>query len=182
MQNSTNFEVIVSHNNISLTNSVKYLGVILDNKLTWQSHIEQISVKLSRACGMIFKLWHYYPLSTLKLIYYSMFHSVLQYSLINWGRASKRPLNKIKTLQNRFLRACLFRPSRFFVNALYFEFGVLKLDDMIDMEYAKFLFRYSNSMLPNYLNSCFTSLDSIHHHYTRQKSKKDFFHIYSRTE
>ena len=70
MQNSTNFEVIVNHNNILLTNSVKYLGVILDNKLTWHPHIEQISVKLSRACGTIFKLRHYVPLSTLKLIYY----------------------------------------------------------------------------------------------------------------
>ena len=87
---------------------------------------------------MIFKLRHFVPLSTLKLIYYSMFHSVLQYSLINWGRASKHLLYKIKTLQNHFLRASLFRPSRFSVNALYFEFGVLKLDDMIDMEYAKF--------------------------------------------
>ena len=171
MQNSTTFEVIVNHNNIPLTNSVKYLGVILDNKLTWQPHIEQISVKLSRACGMIFKLRHYVPLSTLKLIYYSMFHSVLQYSVINWGRASKHLLYKIKTLQNRFLRASLFRPSRFSINALYFEFGVLKLDDMIDTEYAKFLFRFSNNMLPNYFNSYFTSLDSIHHHYICQKCK-----------
>ena len=91
-----------NHNNIPLTNSVKYLGVILDNKLTWQPHIEQIRVKLSRACGMIFKLRHYVTLSTLKLIYYSMFHSVLQYSLINWGRAS--------TVQNTyFIKLKLFK-------------------------------------------------------------------------
>ena len=76
MQNSTNFKVIVNHDNIPLTNSVKYLGVILDNKLTWQPHIEQISVKLSRASGMIFKLRHYVPLSTLKLIYYSVLFGI----------------------------------------------------------------------------------------------------------
>ena len=58
MKNSMNFEVIVNHNNIPLTNSVKHLGVILD-KLTWQPHIEQIIVKLFRASGMIFKLRHY---------------------------------------------------------------------------------------------------------------------------
>ena len=76
MQNLTNFEVIVNHSNIPATNSVKYLGVILESKLTWQPHIEQISVKLSKACDMIFKLRHYVRLSTLKLIYYRMFHSV----------------------------------------------------------------------------------------------------------
>ena len=73
MQKSTNFEVIVNHNNIPLTNSVKYLGVILDNKLTWQPHIEQISAKLSRACGIIFKLRHYVPLSTTNLLQYVSF-------------------------------------------------------------------------------------------------------------
>ena len=110
-----------------------------------------------------------------------MFHSVLQYSLISWGRASKRlpVFNYIKTLQNRFLRASLFRPSRFSVNALYFELGVLKLHDMFDMEYAKFLFRYSNSMLPNYFNSYFTSLDSIHHHYTRVSKSAFVYCVFS---
>ena len=131
---------------------------------------------------MIFTLRHYVPLSTLKLIYYCMFHSVLQYSLINWGRASTHLLYKIKPFPNRFLLASIFCPSRFSVNALYFEFGVLRLDDMIDMEDAKFLFRFSNNMLLNYFNSYFTSLGSIHRHYTRQKRKKDFFHTYSRTE
>ena len=120
MQNSTNFEVIVNHNNIPLTINVKYLEVILDNKLTWQLHIEQISVKLSRACGTIFKLRRYVPFSTLKLIYYSLFHLVLQYLLIDWGRVSKHLLCKIKTLQNRFLRASLFHSSRFSVNAFVF--------------------------------------------------------------
>ena len=106
---------------------------------------------------MIFKRRYYVPLSTPKLNYYCKFHSVLQYSSINWGRASKRLIYKIKTLQNRFLRAGLFRPSRFSVNALYFELVVLKLDDMNDRECAKFLFRYSNIMLPNYFNNYFTT-------------------------
>ena len=53
MQNSTNFEVIVNHNNIPLTINVKYLGVILDNKLTWQLHIEQIMQRKT-----LKSLWH----------------------------------------------------------------------------------------------------------------------------
>jgi len=57
---------------------------------------------------MIYKLGHYVSLSTLKLVYYSMFHSHLQYSLLNWGRTSKTNLYKLVVLQNNILRACFY--------------------------------------------------------------------------
>ena len=131
---------------------------------------------------MIFKLRYYVPLSTLKLIYYSMFHSVIQYSLLNWGRASKSQLHNIKILQNRFLRASLFHDYRTSINVLYNEFRVLKLEDMIDMEFVKFVFKFSNNMLPKYFNNYFRSLETIHDHNTRQKAKQDFFHTYAPTK
>ena len=89
------FKLKSNHNTISQTNNVKYLGVFLDNQLSWQPQIDQAIKKLSRACGMIFKLRYYVSISTLKLIYYSMFHLVIQYSLLNWGRASKSQLHYI---------------------------------------------------------------------------------------
>ena len=73
---------------------------------------------------MVFKLRHYVPLFTLNLIYYGMFNSILPYSLLNWGRASQCHLQKIKTLQNRFLRASLIRERRCPLNVMYSEFGV----------------------------------------------------------
>ena len=97
---------------------------------------------------MIFKLRHYVPLSTLKLVYYSMFHSHIQYSLLNWGRAAKSHYQKISILQNKILRAALFCPLHYPTTSLYFRFGVLKLEDMIKMELAKFMFKFNNEMLP----------------------------------
>ena len=41
-----------------------------------------------------------------------MFHSVIQYSLLNWDKASKSQLHSIEILQNRFLCASLFHDSR----------------------------------------------------------------------
>ena len=177
------FNLTINNNLISQSHTVKYLGVILDNNLTWQPHIDKISKKLSKSCGMVFKLRHYVPLSTLKLIYYGMFNSILQYSLLNWGRASRCHLQKIKTLQNRFLRASLFRKRCCPLNVMYSEFGVLKLEDMLAMEYAKFLHRFSHNMLPDYFKNYLDDLGTVHQHNTRQKAKKNnFFHTYARTE
>ena len=71
------FKLKINHNTNSPTNDIKYLIVFLDNQLLWQLRIDQAITKPFRACGMIFKLRYYVSLSTLKLIYYSMFHSVL---------------------------------------------------------------------------------------------------------
>ena len=128
------FNLLINSNIIPRSNTVKYLGVILDNKLTWQPHIDNISKKLSKCCSMFFKLRYYVPLSTLKVLYYGMFNSVLQYSLINWGRASLCHVQKIKILQNRFLRASLFQKRRCPPNVMYSKFGMLKVHDMLEME------------------------------------------------
>jgi len=85
-------------------------------------------------------------------------------------------------LQNRFLRTSLFHTVRTPVNLLYTEFGFLKLEYMIDMEYVKFIFRFCNNMLPLYISNYFKSLETVHHHNTCQKTKKDFFYTYARTE
>jgi len=83
---SLKFTPTINHNPIEKTNNVKYLDVHLVDKLSWVSHLDVMCKKLSKVCGIIYKLRHYVPISNLKLIYYSMFHSHLQCSLLNWGR------------------------------------------------------------------------------------------------
>ena len=95
------FNVSISGNVIVKSDYVKYLGVFLDDRLSWKIHIDKLSKKLSRACGMVYKLRHYVPLP-------SLFHSHLQYSLLNWGRAASSHLQKLIILQNKFIRASLF--------------------------------------------------------------------------
>ena len=72
------FNVSISGNVIVKSDYVKYLGVFLDDRLSWKIHIDKLSKKLSRAYGMVYKLRHYIPLSSLKLVYYGLFHSHLQ--------------------------------------------------------------------------------------------------------
>ena len=59
---------------------------------------------------------------------------------------------------------------------------MLKFHDMLEMEYAKFSHKFSNNMLPEYFKNYFIDLDTIHKINTRQKTKKNYFHTYARTE
>ena len=150
---STHFKLTINHNAIEKSDNEKYLGVHFDNKLTWEKHINTMSKKLSKVCGMMHKLRHYVPLSTLKLIYFSMFHSQIQYSLLNRGRAAKNYLRKLEVLQNNILRVCLFRPRNCSTTSLYSKLKVSKIKDMFQMEIAKFMFKFNNQMLPSFFDS-----------------------------
>jgi hypothetical protein len=61
----------------------KFLGINIDSTLSWKTHIEQLISKLSTASYVISKL--YISHTILIMIYYSCFHSIMNYSLIFWG-------------------------------------------------------------------------------------------------
>ena len=152
-QKTPNFQVKFKQTLLKRKNSLKYLGVYLDFELNWKTHINIISKKLSKTCGMIFKLRHYVPKSPLKLVYYSLFHSTLQYSLLNWGKASKSHLQKLRILRNKSIKTSLFCPRKYSTFLLY-----SRLDDMIKMEFAKLAYKFYNKKLPNSFDNYFTDL------------------------
>jgi len=70
------------------TPGLKYIGVILDDKLNWKPQIEKLLTQLSKPCGMLFKSKHYINISVFTSVYFALFH--LTYSLLNWARAHAR--------------------------------------------------------------------------------------------
>ena len=85
--NPASFKVIINNHNISPEDNLKYLGVLLDNKLSWKPHVQR-KTQLSRACGILSKLKHYTTLPVLKVVCNSLIHPSLNYSILNWGHAS----------------------------------------------------------------------------------------------
>ena len=81
--------------------SAKYLGIIIDDKLSWVHHIQSLKNKLLKLGGMISKLWYYIDMSTLIKVYYALVYSQLQYGIVVWGTAAKSFLNSLRTIQNK---------------------------------------------------------------------------------
>ena len=71
---------------IKKTKYVKFLGVLVDEHLSWKYHINELYKKLSRTTGIFFKIRHYIPIETLICLYNSLFSSFLSYGIIVWGR------------------------------------------------------------------------------------------------
>ena len=81
--NTSDFILTIDDNILQKKRNVKYLGVYLDNNLTWKPHIEYLCTKLSAASYLLIKLRHYVDLKTLIAVYNSIVYSYIQYSIIN---------------------------------------------------------------------------------------------------
>ena len=69
-------------------NFVKFLGITVDNTLSWKQHIDTIIPKLNKACYIIRRCKLYLSHAALKMVYYTFFHSVMSYGLIFWGSST----------------------------------------------------------------------------------------------
>ena len=87
------------------TVKIKYLGLILDNRLSWKPHITELSKKLSRSVGMLYKIRSFCPLPVMRSLYFSLFNSHLSYGLVAWGNANKIDIKRITSLQKKAIKA-----------------------------------------------------------------------------
>ena len=80
-----NFSIKIGKFPIKRTCYVKFLGVLLDENLSWKYHLTELSKKLARTCGMFFKVRHFLPINILVCLYNSLFSPFLQYGILVWG-------------------------------------------------------------------------------------------------
>jgi len=99
--NPASFKVIINNHNISPEDN---LGVLLDNKLRWKHLVQKVKNQLLRACAILSKLKHYTTPRELKVVCNSLIHPYLNYSILNWGRASNATIQPLIKLQNEAIR------------------------------------------------------------------------------
>ena len=83
---------------------VKFFGVIIDEKLNWESHIEYLKTKLKSSIIMIKRIKKFIPKSEYIKIYNALFLSHITYCITCWGGVSNYKLQKLFSLQKRCIR------------------------------------------------------------------------------
>ena len=74
---------------------IKYLGVILDNKLSWIQHISYVKNKISKGIGIMYKARNYINKKALIGLYHSYIYPYLIYCIESWGNASNCHLDPL---------------------------------------------------------------------------------------
>jgi hypothetical protein len=101
-KSSKEVDIKIDNSPIEYKEKVKFLGVWITNTLAWDEHIISLSQKLSQTSYAIKILSNVLNLTSLKIIYYSLFQSLLSYGIIFWGNTQKSQI--IFKLQKRVIR------------------------------------------------------------------------------
>ena len=166
------FRCNINKRAIQRVDEFKYLGVIIDNKLNWQKHIDYIASKLAKVAGVIYKLRSKAQISTLKLIYNSLVGSYLSYGVIAWGNCASSTLSKLQSLQNKILRYMTFTDRCSSINHAYKEKQIMNIENVCFFETAKFMQSIHHHSHPDAFENYFTPLS--HSYSTRTKNKANY--------
>ena len=95
---NSDITLVLDGQTLNPTTSARYLGIIIDDHLSFKSHINHLENKISRSVGVIAKLSYYLPHNTLITLYYTLIQSHLLYALPVWASTYKTYLLKLKKL------------------------------------------------------------------------------------
>ena len=164
----------IGRKHINRSKYVTFLGLLLDENLSWNFHLSELSKKLARTCGILFTIRDLLPTNTLINVYNSLFMSFLNYGIIAWGLTSASYIEPIFKLQKKALRAISHEHPRSHTLPVFKTLKLLGLQDVFQFKMLSFLFESVNKMNPMYFHNFFTCTSSIHEHDTRH-SYRDVF-------
>ena len=107
----------------------KFLGIMIDEHLTWKNHITMITNKLSKVIGILNRLKNIYPQQALLSIYNALFLTHMTYGLLLWGNQ----VEQVSKLQKKSIR--LITGSEYLAHSepLFKELELLKIEDIYQL-------------------------------------------------
>ena len=91
--------VIIKEQPINQVNYTKFLGLHINEELTWKYHINYLTMKVAKMTGIMAKARHFLPLKTLLTLYNAMIHPYLTYCNIIWASTYPTRLKRILRTQ-----------------------------------------------------------------------------------
>ena len=162
-------EIVMNQVKISPIEKSKFLGVIIDDKLTWTHHIDHVCKKVSKSIGILYKLKRYLNIKSLISMYYCFVYPYFQYCNEVWGNACATYLKRLEILQKRAIRI-ISNVDRFHHTAsLFAKLKILKFKKINDYMMGLIMYKAHWEILPAPVQSLFEKNETIHDHNTRQK-------------
>ena len=113
---------------IDVVQHFNYLGIMLDENVSWKTHIAMVRNKLSRINGILHRLKYYFPRNIIVTLYKSLFTPHINYGTLLWGQAGEN-LDKI---QKKTIRTITYNNYTAHTKPLLKELNLLK--DMFDLK------------------------------------------------
>lgn len=148
----SNIEIKLHDTTIKPTTHVKNLGVYIDNYMTFDKHISEISKKTMGTLMYLNRIKDFFDIATRKIIVQSLVLSILNYCNIIWGNTNANQLTKIKKLQNFAAKIIDGKAKKYdHVTHIIKDLKWLNIKDKITHDTGVAIYKYINNLYPDYL-------------------------------
>ena len=170
-----NEQIIFEDKTIKNSHETKFLGIWLNDNLSWESHIRQLTIKIKRNIILLRKSKNFLRKNAMLPIYYGHIHSHLKYGILLWGSMiNQSQFARIQKMQDTAVKLIDNNKD---IEATYSKHGILKLKRVLTVEQQKFAYRLINNLLPVNLsklaksNHKGTTLHKTHAYNMRSKTE-----------
>ena len=124
---------VITINNVILqrTNSLKYLGGIIDYKLNRTQHIAHVKNKISKGIGIMYRARNYLSKLSMRKLYYSYIYPYLIYCIEVWGISPHTHLKPLLLLQKIIVRIMTFSSYYAHTAPIFKDLKILTIDKLI---------------------------------------------------
>jgi hypothetical protein len=168
-QKKSTYEILLLLDDRLITQKkqIKFLGVLLDENLSWKPHINYVCKKVSKSIGVIYRARFNLSKSTKLSLYYTLIYPYLIYCNTIWSSTYVSNLKRLQILQKRIVR--LLTSSSFLAHTapLFKKLKILDINGINSFCTGIFMYSYHNKLLPPPFLNLFSTSNQFHNYNTR---------------
>ena len=171
-QDIGSLELIVGGDAIKQVTDARFLGVWVDEKLSWNVHIDRVRSKVGQLLGVVGRASAVLGSGALLSLYNGLVLPHLQYCLVVWGDfqgdGNGTRGAALLRLQKRFAGLIEGRRGRYHADPLFAKYGILKVGDLCKQQLRVHAWRFWNGRLPANQAAMLERVDGVHSYGTRR--------------
>jgi hypothetical protein len=166
---------------VKVVDSIKYLGLTLDQHMKWKNHLESLNKRLRKLIYVFLELRNFLNIHKLKNVYFALAQSLLQYGIVAWGGAYPTTLKSLSITQRSILKIMMGKPRDYPTKQLFNDIKVLTVEQLYKRdallqtykEKSRLISQQGSKILRaiNYLPTPLCKRDLAQRHYTYQGVK-----------
>lgn len=151
--NRSDYSIDIDGQTIECVEKIKYLGVIIDDRLTFKDHCEYIVKKLSKKVNFLRRIRNKLDIKTSLLLFNSLIAPHIDFCSTILFMLNETDLQTIQLIQNRALRIILNRARDTSIVSMHQEADLLTVRQRIKHNVLLFMFKATKELLPPYITN-----------------------------
>ena len=152
-----NFDCIETENMpIKRVQMVQYLGLIVDENLYWNAHVDYVCMPLVKFFGIFNHVKHFVSKRIARQLYFSLIYSRINYGIEVYGSCMDEHLSKLQVMPNKLLKLLLKLDYRTSTSLIHYNVALLKIADIHVVNILSFVNECRAGRNPNIFKNYFT--------------------------